>query len=289
MSSWRDAEDPRCPECGEKISATASYCMHCHADLPGDTDEGYEDTGEDTILSDEDIEAAAGDGPDVEDGTDDSDETGDSSLLGWIFSSDDSGSSNTHTTSTESTTATSDEKRNRVDGLAGRVVSMLGTDVPEPEGVPDDAFKASLAVRIPAALFLGLSVSAVVLGVAGEVFAHLPGELLDTLDIIALIVIIAWLARKPLVSDIVGDAAYAIALTLLAWPLLAAGTDLARLAIDSGSVERSANQIVLQAVGMQIGMVFVASFFLVIGFVGNRWARSKLDSIAESAEQNASA
>lgn len=25
--------DPQCPECGEAVSATASYCMHCYADL----------------------------------------------------------------------------------------------------------------------------------------------------------------------------------------------------------------------------------------------------------------
>lgn len=28
-----DAADPRCPECGEPIGATATYCMHCSADL----------------------------------------------------------------------------------------------------------------------------------------------------------------------------------------------------------------------------------------------------------------
>jgi hypothetical protein len=27
-------EEARCPECGEPISATATYCMHCYADLP---------------------------------------------------------------------------------------------------------------------------------------------------------------------------------------------------------------------------------------------------------------
>lgn len=28
-------EDPRCPECGEAIGATATYCMHCSTDLSG--------------------------------------------------------------------------------------------------------------------------------------------------------------------------------------------------------------------------------------------------------------
>jgi len=27
------ADDPRCPECGEPIGQTATYCMHCSADL----------------------------------------------------------------------------------------------------------------------------------------------------------------------------------------------------------------------------------------------------------------
>lgn len=29
-----DPTDPRCPTCGEPVSATASYCLHCEADLP---------------------------------------------------------------------------------------------------------------------------------------------------------------------------------------------------------------------------------------------------------------
>lgn len=36
-----NAEDTRCPECGEPVSATATYCLHCYADLPaGDADRG---------------------------------------------------------------------------------------------------------------------------------------------------------------------------------------------------------------------------------------------------------
>lgn len=32
--AWRTSDDPRCPECDEKIAGTAQYCMHCEADLP---------------------------------------------------------------------------------------------------------------------------------------------------------------------------------------------------------------------------------------------------------------
>lgn len=45
-----DPDDPHCPECGEPIGATATYCMHCSTDLTmarevADTDDdGHWDT-----------------------------------------------------------------------------------------------------------------------------------------------------------------------------------------------------------------------------------------------------
>lgn len=46
------SEDPRCPECGEPIGQTATYCMHCSADLTDeqetadtDQDEAWEQGG----------------------------------------------------------------------------------------------------------------------------------------------------------------------------------------------------------------------------------------------------
>lgn len=35
-------DGPHCPECGEPVSATADYCMHCYADFP---DVGVSETG----------------------------------------------------------------------------------------------------------------------------------------------------------------------------------------------------------------------------------------------------
>lgn len=37
------AADPRCPECGEPIGQTATYCMHCSADLSGSLAAGDRD------------------------------------------------------------------------------------------------------------------------------------------------------------------------------------------------------------------------------------------------------
>ena len=40
--------DPRCPDCGEPVGTTATYCMHCSADLTGRGPVGAADLGVDT-------------------------------------------------------------------------------------------------------------------------------------------------------------------------------------------------------------------------------------------------
>jgi len=47
----QERDDPRCPECGEPIGTTATYCMHCSADLTdeqaaadSDSDEAWDST-----------------------------------------------------------------------------------------------------------------------------------------------------------------------------------------------------------------------------------------------------
>ncbi|PSP93386.1 hypothetical protein BRC84_05090 [Halobacteriales archaeon QS_1_68_44] len=48
-----DSEDPHCPECGEPIGQTATYCMHC-SDDSGDAAPTYdplEDEGGDATVS----------------------------------------------------------------------------------------------------------------------------------------------------------------------------------------------------------------------------------------------
>ncbi|MFB6205542.1 MAG: zinc ribbon domain-containing protein [Haloglomus sp.] len=67
--------DPRCPECGEPIGATATYCMHCSADLTderaaSDTDDdGTWDANEASSLGDV-IDGAGGTGTANEGGSD---------------------------------------------------------------------------------------------------------------------------------------------------------------------------------------------------------------------------
>ena len=60
-----DSEDPHCPECGEPIGQTATYCMHCSADLSDE--KAAADTNDDgawdgTIGSDEGDPSAGDEG-----------------------------------------------------------------------------------------------------------------------------------------------------------------------------------------------------------------------------------
>lgn len=246
--SWREADDPRCPECGEKISPTAYYCMHCHADLPGEVDTTATDSPDEILADDREPQPSAG--------FDRSEGLG--SKVGE---------------SVDSLTS-----RHKLDGVAGRLASMLVTDVPEPEGVPRETFTAPLWMRIPLALVAGVFVF-IAVGIGTVLlFGEWLGPLGGVVTLALLVGIIWWLARKPLPSDIVADACYAIALALLLMPAaFAVNSGLSR-ALAGGSV----NDVLFEAVILQVFVIFPASVFLVIGFVGNRYARSKLDTIAES-------
>ena len=53
-------DDPRCPECGEPIGQTTTYCMHCSADLTergetADSDDASVDTTDGAEASDRDV------------------------------------------------------------------------------------------------------------------------------------------------------------------------------------------------------------------------------------------
>ena len=56
-----DSEDPHCPECGEPIGQTATYCMHCSADLSDE--QAAADTNDDGAW-DEAAGAGSSDGSD---------------------------------------------------------------------------------------------------------------------------------------------------------------------------------------------------------------------------------
>ena len=60
-----DSEDPHCPECGEPIGQTATYCMHCSADLSDEkaaADTNDDGTWDGTVGSDEGDPSAGDEG-----------------------------------------------------------------------------------------------------------------------------------------------------------------------------------------------------------------------------------
>lgn len=90
-----------------------------------------------------------------------------------------------------------------------------------------------------------------------------------------------WLIRKPLPSDIVGDACYGIGLLLVSMPPAFVVHEL--VAILLGTSDGSPGETVLLGVFGLLAMAMPAALFFVVGCVGNRYARSKLDSKAEEA------
>jgi len=266
--SWRDAKNPRCPECGEEISATASYCMHCYADLPAGDTETDVSPSDDIDTSGATVDRSDVYGEDAGNGLSTGDSPmGESGKKSGLFGALPSPHS--------------------LDGPAGHVASMLWTDVPESEGVSRGSFTAPLWMRVPVAVICGL-VAFVVFLVLFTVLLNdiaLPGD--GWLFLAGLVGIMVWLVRKPLPSDIVGDACYGIALMLLTIPVAVLFNRLVRMAAGADlSLETTGFFAVLALFLVMVPAVLFlvmvpAVLFLVLGYVGNRYARSKLDSAAE--------
>jgi len=282
--SWRDSEDPRCPECGEKISATATYCMHCYADLP----------------TEEDVDIASSDEGDYQQ----SNEGSQSEQVdrGNVYGSGSTSTAQQTPSTTEGSADTQSTKSahpsspsraegsaygplpnpHSLDGLAGRVASMLFTDVPDTDRIPDSAVTAPLWMRAPVAFVAGLF-TFVALAIMLALLLNdvsLPGE--GLLYLAAFVGIMIWLGNKPLPSDIVADACYGTALVLLTYPVVFLVNRLGRTAVGA---ELSLEFTVVWAVITLFVVMVPAVVFLVIGYFGNRYARSKLDSKAETAGQ----
>jgi hypothetical protein len=223
--------------------------MHCRADLP---DEASGSSTPDEILGDDEFGSLSDD-----------------------FSRDNLGS-----TVGNSWNSLTSRDRHKLDGFAGRLVSMLVTDVPEPEGVPRDTFTAPLWMRLPIAFVSGIFVFIAVGFASLFLFDDWLGPLGGTVTLAVFAGIVWWLVRKPLASDIVADACYAIALSLLALPSAFVLNGVVSGAFGAGD---PLGEIIVGAVIMQIFLLFPAGVLLIVGYVGNRYARSKLDTLAESA------
>jgi hypothetical protein len=266
--SWRESSDPRCPKCGGKIAATASYCMHCDADLDGDSD-----FSEDSVLADDEY------------GNVDSGDQSEMPSKDWDKPED-----VTETEASDSGSAVEDAfdelssdsvrgDRHKIESLAHSLTSFLWTDVPEPEGVPSSDFTAPLWMRVPVGVAAGLVVFIAFLTYVTILLNPIPGAITGVLVFVAFFAIMAWLIRKPLPSDILGDAAYALAAMLYSVPVVHILVNGSRSVL--GLTETTVSGVLITGVILSFGTWIPATILLAVGYAGNRYARARLDSIAE--------
>lgn len=199
---------PYCPVCGEPVSATASYCMHCYEDLPagGDDSDGDDSDGDDSG-GDEDggssdpgssFGAASGEGT-----SEATAETTTGEATDWT-DSDGSGSSGSSGDPVDASQALSEA----ADGVTDQV-----SDGPllDPEGIADNVL--TVLVAIVGSVVIGF-VGFFVLVVLTESAWSLP------VGILAWLGGLAYLARQYSVQQTVAKTFYGVAAVLLAVPLM---------------------------------------------------------------------
>jgi hypothetical protein len=173
--------DPRCPECGEPIGGTATYCMHCSADL---TDErNAADADGDRAWDDG---ATGGGDADVPWGTDDANADADPDPT-WGPDADGGGTSRS---------------------------SALGDGEPmlDPDGLVDNSL--TVIVGIAGGLVVGVvgTIALAIMTDSGWGFL---------LGIVAWLGSTAYLVRRRTVQGAVAKSGYAVAVVLLLVPLIA--------------------------------------------------------------------
>lgn len=253
MASWRDADDPRCPECDEPIAATASYCMHCDADLPMDDSADVSD-------ADDVTRSGATTGATERSG----------GLAAWI----------------------ADRLSFNRTEYPGSSPGGAGTGSPSDASADDDgspgqasaSSKASLALRLPTAIFVSIPVPFLSLFVALSVVSPMSGGLALLVFAGSWFAAIAWLARRPLPSEVVGDAFYLVAGILVAGPVVNQSDLLLRRLFAPETVGVGVVDIVLGLFAWELVVLLPVAVLLLFGWAGNAWAARKLDPDEESGE-----
>jgi hypothetical protein len=238
-----EADDPRCPECGEPIGMTATYCMHCSADLTdeqaaADSDgddawDGAEPASAGTTADD----ATAVDGASADTAADG---TGEAQSSATIAGTDSAGTGGTLDASTVSET------------LGGSDDQIL-----DPDGIVDNAL--TVGVGIVGGIVIGFVGTIVLAVLTGSAWAILFGLLVWLGST-------AYLVRHRTVQGAVAKTGYAIAAVLLAIPLIALTP-----AMDGGGlVDRG-----MTFVGLLLFFVIPAGIVAAVGWVASQFVPEK--------------
>lgn len=247
--AWRDAADPACPECGEPIGASATYCMHCGTDLPMDESADVSDADDVSMaeLSGSETRTAG-------------QSLGDRlrSLLSF----------------TETTRPATDSERTEA---ADR----------KPPTSPTGDRSASLALRLPTAIFVSIPVPLLALLIVGSVVDTVSGGVFMFVLGGSWFGSIAWLSRRPLPSEAVGDALYLIAGLLIVGPVVNQTDLFVRRLIAPSSVGVSFWDILLGLMAYEMVVLFPVGILLLAGYGGNAWAARKLDPEPPTGDRSA--
>ncbi|SDZ79555.1 hypothetical protein SAMN04488065_0373 [Haloplanus vescus] len=219
-------EDPRCPNCGEPIGRTATYCMHCSTDLT------------------EERAAADADGDGVWDSAEMDAETETATTPGSASRESSSGVGATLSTYGRRVGDAVDEAVTGVTG-GGNADGLLA-----PDSVVDDTLTA--LVGIVGGLVVGV-VGTVVLGAVTGSGMAIP------FGIVAWLGATAYLVRRRTVQDAISKSGYAVAAVLLCVPVIALSPF---LPVDGGLGERGGLFVVLlffvgapAAIAILVGLV----------------------------------
>jgi hypothetical protein len=236
---------PTCPECGEPIGQTATYCMHCSADLTGersaadaDGDGAWDDGG------------AAGDGAERGDGP----ETGDADVP---WESGGGGPDPTWGPDGEGGGAGGD-------ATSPSSVGGDGDSLLDPDGLVDNSL--TVVVGIAGGLVVGFvgTIALAVMTESGWGFL---------LGILAWLGSTAYLVRQRTVQGAVEKSGYAVAVVLLLLPLIA----FSPLAAVDGGLTGRATFFVFTLVAVAVPASVAAG----LGYVAGRFVPDGVDESDE--------
>ncbi len=233
--------DPRCPECGGPIGRTATYCMHCSADLTdeqaaadADGDGAWDDAGSD--------DAASGDAT-----------SGDADVP-WVEADDGGAEADPDPAwGPDSGTATGADAAGS-DTTGSGASAGGGEPTLDPDGLVDNSLTA--IVGIAGGLFVGVVGTIALLIITGSAWGFLLG-------VLAWLGSTVYLVRRRTVQGAVAKSGYAVAAVLLALPLVA----FSPIAdVDGGLTGR-----VTFFVGSLLAVAVPAGFAAGLGYLASRF------------------
>ena len=265
MTSWRDSSDPRCPECGGKISATASYCMHCDADLT------VEDEGAESV----DADVSADDDVDYE--TPDEDSGG---LFDLGFSigsgSEEAAESDVGIESDQPSNVGVETDQPSTVGAESSARTGAGVDSARQDTIEEDAVeKTTLLLRGPVSVIVAFPAALLFLGGAFAGFSGLSALSYGGIFLLAWVGVTGYLLTKPLASDAIGDAFYVYAAVMLLIPPTWILGETGRLLLGA---DVAIGDRIFSAIAFEFFLLFPAGFFLLLGYGANYYARKKIEA-----------